>query len=125
MLLVLWAGSLWSSIWVALSVFQLQPDRHLAGLIAARLFGIETYLGLAVALIAALRRERRRFLLGYLAAALLACNEWLLQHFMDRALATGTALGLGFGAWHGLSALLYLSACGLLAADLYRGLPHT
>jgi hypothetical protein len=125
LLLVLWAGSLWSSIWVALSVFQLQPDRHLAGLIAARLFGIETYLGLAVMLIAALRDERRRFLLGYLAAALLTCNEWFLKHFMDQALAAGSALGLGFGAWHAVSALVYLAACGLLAAQLYPGLPQT
>jgi hypothetical protein len=30
---------------------------------------------------------------------------------MDQALAQGAALGLGFGPWHGISTLIYLSAC--------------
>jgi hypothetical protein len=121
LLLVLWAGSLWSSIWVALIVFHAQPDRHLAGLIAARLFAIETYMGLGVVFIAALRGERSRFRLCYLAAALLAFNEWVLKQFMDHALASGSALGLGFGAWHGVSALVYLGACLGVAAYVYQG----
>ena len=46
---VLWVGSLWSlALWVAPTLFA-QSDRHLAGVLAARLFGIETYLGVAVA----------------------------------------------------------------------------
>ncbi len=45
-LFVLWAGSLWSlAIWVAPTLFFTQSDRHLAGVLAARLFSIETYLG--------------------------------------------------------------------------------
>ena len=119
LLLVLWAGSLWSTIWVALSVFHMQPDRHLAGLIAARLFAVETYLGLVVGLIAALRVERARYVFCYVAALLLAFNEWVLKHFMDQALAAGSALGLGFGAWHGVSALLYLVACAAVAIHIY------
>ena len=110
LLLVLWAGSLWSTVWVALTIFHSQPDRHLSGVLAARLFAIETYLGLTVVLIAALRGASR-FRYAYLAAGLLALNEWLLKPFMDRALANGAALGLGFGAWHVISACLYLSAC--------------
>lgn len=120
LLLVLWAGSLWSSIWVALTVFKL-ADRHLAGLIAARLFAIETYLGLAVAVLAALRGERSGFRFCYAAVALLVTNEWVLKPAMDQALAAGSALGLGFGAWHGISALLYLAACLGVAAHLFRG----
>jgi hypothetical protein len=125
LLLVLWAGSLWSSIWVALTVFHSQPDRHLAGLIAARLFGIETYMGLGVVLFAALRGERSRFRWCYLAAALLALNEWVLKGFMDHALAAGSALGLGFGAWHGVSALVYLAACLGVAAYVYQDFSQT
>jgi uncharacterized membrane protein len=34
-----------------------------------------------------------------------------LKPVMSRALAQGTAAGLGFGAWHGVSAALYLIAC--------------
>ena len=45
---VLWAGSLWSlAAWVAPTLFHAQPDRHLAGILAAGLFGIETYVGIA------------------------------------------------------------------------------
>jgi hypothetical protein len=117
--LVLWAGSLWSSVWVALTIFHSHPDRHLSGLLAARLFGIETYVGLGVGTIAALRGERSGFRSCYLAIALLAFNEWVLKRFMDQALAAGSALGLGFGPWHGISALVYLAACLAVAAYFY------
>jgi len=120
LLFVLWAGSLWSTVWVALTIFHSQPDRHLSGMLAARLFSIETYLGLAVALIAAVRGERSRFRYCYLAAGLLALNEWVLKRFMDQAQASGSALGLGFGPWHGIAACLYLSACLAVAVSIYR-----
>jgi hypothetical protein len=110
LLLVLWAGSAWSSVWVALTIFHSQPDRHLSGVLAARLFAIETYLGVGVALVALLVHAAR-FRFGYVAAALLFCNEWVIKPFMDRALAQGAALGLGFGPWHGISAVIYLGAC--------------
>jgi hypothetical protein len=120
---VLWAGSLWSTVWVALMIFHSQPDRHLSGVLAARLFAIETYLGLAVALFALARDRSMRvaaprlatprvpFRFGFVAVALLLFNEWVLKIFMDQALARGSALGLGFGPWHGISALIYLAAC--------------
>ena len=110
-LLVLWAGSLWSlALWVAPTLFA-QSDRHLAGMLAARLFGIETYVGLAAAGLALALPDRAKFAPGYLAAALLATNEWLLKPVMSRAHTQGAALGLGFGAWHGVAALLYVLAC--------------
>jgi len=86
----------------------------LAGMLAARLFSIETYVALAVAALALLSAARARFRFAYLAAVLLAVNEWLLQPFMTRAHAEGHALGLGFGAWHGIAALVYVSACVLV-----------
>jgi hypothetical protein len=121
-LLVLWAGSLWSlALWVAPTLFYAQPDRHLAGLLAARLFAVETYLGVGVAALglALPGRERLRFL--YIAAALLAVNEWILKRFMEHAHAHGTALGLSFGAWHGVSAVGYLIACLLVLWVVWRG----
>ena len=69
-LITLWAGSLWSLLWVATVLFRFLSDRHTAGLIAARLFSIETYLGLAVAALAVMlpahsasssRKQRARF----------------------------------------------------------------
>jgi hypothetical protein len=119
-LLVLWAGSLWSTVWVAATLFHYQADGHLAGTIAARLFSIETYLGIAVAALALLLPDRDRFRLGLLAVALLAGNEWILKRWMSLAQAHGTALGFGFGAWHGISALLYLLACLCVLVVIYR-----
>jgi hypothetical protein len=109
--LVLWAGSLWSLLWVAATLFHLQSDRHLAGVLAARLFSIETYLGFGVAVLAIVLPGRTRYHWLYVAAALLAVNEWILKRAMSLAQAHGTAMGLGFGAWHGVSAGLYLLAC--------------
>ena len=114
-LLVLWAGSLWSAaLWVAPTLFYAQGDKHLAGMLAARLFSIETYLALAVAALALLSAARARLRFAYLAAALLAVNEWLLKSFMTQAHAEGHALGLSFIAWHGITALVYGSACVLV-----------
>ncbi len=108
---VLWVGSLWSlALWVAPTLFS-QSDRHLAGVLAARLFSIETYVGLAAAGLALTLPDRVKFAPGYLAAALLAINEWLLKPVMNRAHAEGAVLGMGFGAWHGVAALLYVIAC--------------
>jgi len=111
-LLVLWAGSLWAvALWVAPTLFYAQGDRRLAGFLAGRLFAIETYIGLSVMALAFLLPGRTRFLWGYLAAALLAINEWVLRRVMTAAHAHGTVAGLSFGAWHGVSALLYVLAC--------------
>jgi hypothetical protein len=111
-LLVLWAGSLWSlALWVAPTLFYEQSDRRLAGMLAARLFSCETYLGLVVALVGALSAGRAKLRVVYLAAALLAANEWILKRFMEAAQANGSALGLTFGAWHGVTAVIYVLAC--------------
>jgi Domain of unknown function (DUF4149) len=115
-LLVLWAGSLWSlAAWVTPTLFYAQGDRHLAGVLAARLFSIESYLGVATAAMALVLPGRTRMGGVYAAAALLAVNEWVLKRFMESARAHGAAAGLSFAAWHGVSAVLYIVAClGLL-----------
>jgi len=62
-LLVLWAGSLWSvAIWVAPTLFHAQPDRQLAGLLAGQLFTIEAYVGVATAALALVTRNACPFL---------------------------------------------------------------
>ena len=120
MLLVLWAGSLWSLLWVVATLFNLQSDRHLAGVIAARLFGIETYLGLGVAALAIVLPGRTRYTYAYFAVVILAMNEWILKRVMSVAQAHGTAAGLGFGAWHGISAILYVLACLCVVIMIYK-----
>jgi hypothetical protein len=119
-LITLWAGSLWSLLWVAAALFRFLSDRHTAGLIAARLFSIETYLGLAAAALALILPGRGRFSLGFVAVALLAVNEWILARAMRLAQAHGSALGLGFGAWHGVSAGLYVLACLCVVVLIYQ-----
>jgi len=108
---VLWIGSLWGLIWVTSILFGRQPDRALAGMLAGHLFSIETYLAVGVAALALLLPGRTKFLWGYLAAALLVLNEWLLRPIMAQARLHGTNHGLSFGAWHGVSMALYSIAC--------------
>jgi hypothetical protein len=111
-LFVLWAGSLWSlAAWVALTLFRMLPDRHLAGEVAARYFTVETWLGLAVAALALLLPGRGALIKLYAAVALLAVNEWVLKPQMAGARLHGAAHGLTFAAWHGISAVLYVLAC--------------
>jgi hypothetical protein len=111
-LFVLWAGSLWAiALFVAPTLFYAQPDRHLAGVLAARLFSIETYLALGVCALVLFTKARGKFLAGFAAAGLLALNEWVLKGLMEQARLHGRALGLGFGPWHGIAALVYVIAC--------------
>ena len=119
-LTVLWAGSLWSLLWVAAILFQFLSDRHQAGAIAGRLFGIEAYLGMAVAALAVMLPGRGRFRSGFVAVALLAVNEWLITPAMQAARSHGSLAGLGFGAWHGISAVLYLLACLCVLVMIYQ-----
>jgi hypothetical protein len=119
--LVLWAGSLWSvGLWVTPILFSAQSDRHLAGILAGRVFSIETYVGVTVAVFALLLPDRTKFVWGYLAAVLLAVNEWGLRPFMGAARAHGSAVGLTFGAWHGVSAVIYVLACLAVLVLIWR-----
>lgn len=119
-LLVLWAGSLWSLAGVAFILFHVQSDRHLAGVVVGRLLTGETYLGGAVGVLALLLPGRTQFVWGYVAAMLMALNEWGLRRVMDVAHSRGTAWGLGFGAWHGVSAVLYGLACIAVLVVIWR-----
>jgi hypothetical protein len=119
-LMVLWAGSLWSVLWVTAILFNSQIDRHVAGLIAGRLFSIEAYIGLAVTLLAIMLPERHRYPLLYFAPAILSVNEWILKRAMNLAQTQGTAAGLSFGAWHGISAVLYMLACLSVVLVIYK-----
>ena len=120
-LLVLWAGSLWSvGLWVAPTLFFAQSDRHLAGMLAGRIFTVEAYLAAAVAVLAVMLPGRSKFLWGYAAAALLAVNEWALRPLMETARARGAFGGLTFGAWHGVSTVLYALACLALLSVVWN-----
>jgi hypothetical protein len=120
LLLVLWAGSLWSVSWVAWTLFHSQSDRHLAGVVVGPLLSIEAYVGVAVTILALLLPGRTRFIMGYVAAALLAIIEWALRPVMDIARVHGSAVGLSFGAWHGVSMSIYLVAGIALLIQVWK-----
>jgi hypothetical protein len=75
---------------------------------------------LGVVLLAVLLPDRRHFKWGYIAAALLAADQWVLKPVMDAAHSRGTAAGLTFGAWHGVSAALYLLACLAMVVLIWK-----
>jgi Domain of unknown function (DUF4149) len=123
-LLVLWAGSLWSlAAWVAVTLFRMLGSPALAGPIAARLFSIETYLGVVVAAGALTLAARRRLGALYGAVGLLLINESILKSLMRAALAAGGTFGLSFGGWHGVSMVIYVGACGCVLWVIWRE-PH-
>lgn len=122
LLLVLWAGSLWSlALWVAPTLFFAQPDRHLAGLLAARLFSVETYLGIVVAALGFALPVRGQLRALYIAVGLLVINEWIVKRLLEQARTQGAALGLSFGAWHGVSMVGYLIGCLLVLGVIWKG----
>jgi hypothetical protein len=122
LLAALWAGSLLTvCIIAAPTAFAVLGDRSLAGAVAGRLFQIESWLGVAFALvIAPLLYVQRRgplradvILIVVTAGAPLA-SQLVLGPLMQSARAAGDMAR--FGALHGVSALLFVLAClGALA----------
>jgi hypothetical protein len=113
-----WAGSLWTICGIAApALFATLSDRQAAGQVAARLFHIETWLGLiAAAVLVAILAARKALarsngLLGFIAltAAGPLISELALRPQMDAARAAGDMAR--FGMLHGVSAGLFLVAC--------------
>lgn len=117
-LLTLWAGSLWTvCVIVAPTLFATLPERRLAGQVAARLFHIETWLGVTVAiLLIAVLAARKAFAAGksalwliLLTAGAPLASEGVLGPMMDTARAANDMAR--FGLLHGISAVLFSTAC--------------
>ena len=113
----LWVGSLWTvGYLVAPALFAHFPDTATAGRVAGRLFTLVTWLGLgcaaALLLLMRLRRgaQRARVRLVLVMAGLLAASHFLVRPLMEAARLPDGTPGPGFGAWHGVSSLLYLAA---------------
>ncbi|MFO1465702.1 MAG: hypothetical protein U1F35_04540 [Steroidobacteraceae bacterium] len=118
---VLWAGSLWAlALWITPVLFRLAPSRVLAGQMAGALFRAETLLTLVVAALVAWIHGRSRGLGLYLAVALLAANDFIIRYLMQLSKVQGQVLGLGFGAWHGVSTALYLIACAAAVSVVWQ-----
>jgi len=122
-LLAAWAGSLWTVCGiVAPSLFAVLPDRGLAGQVAGHFFRIESWLGLALGLVALVLLAKgaaswaKRVDYGVVVGTMLAplASEAILRPMMAAARAAGDMQR--FGMLHGVSALLFGVAClGALA----------
>lgn len=117
-LVTLWAGSLWTiCVIVAPTLFATLPERRLAGQVAAQLFHIETWLGIVVAiLLIGVLAARQVFATSksilwiiVLTAAAPLASELILGPMMDAARAANDMSR--FGMLHGVSAVLFLTAC--------------
>lgn len=117
-LVTLWAGSLWTVCGiVAPQLFATLPERRLAGQMAARLFHIETWLGVVIAIaLIALLAGRKAFAsskavlwLILLTAGAPLASELILGPMMDAARSANDMAR--FGMLHGVSAAFFFTAC--------------
>ena len=117
-LVTLWAGSLWTICGiVAPQLFATLPERRLAGQMAARLFHIEAWLGVVVAIaLVAIFVARKAFAISktilwliVLTAGAPLASELFLGPMMDTARQAGDMAR--FGMLHGVSAVLFAIAC--------------
>jgi hypothetical protein len=117
MVLALWAGSLVTVCAIAApSLFAVLADRHAAGQVAARLFLIETVIGVIASVCFFIAFATNRLIaprsvaiLIVIAAAAPLLSEVALGPLMDSARRAGDMAR--FGALHGVSALLFGVAC--------------
>lgn len=126
-LITLWAGSLWTVCCiVAPQLFATLPERRLAGQMAARLFHIEAWLGVivALALVAilaarnALTTSKTTLRLILLTAGAPLASELILGPMMDVARTAGDMSR--FAMLHGVSAVLFFTACVSALALLWN-----
>jgi hypothetical protein len=116
LLVTVWAGSLWTVCLIAApSAFAVLPERRLAGLVVGRLFHIETWLGAVVAAlligVLAARRHLSKSALSIilLTAATPLISQLVVVPLMDQARAASDMAQ--FGRLHGVSAVLFFTAC--------------
>lgn len=125
LVLTLWVGSLWTVGYLAVPIlFQAQPDKQLAGMLAGEMFRVQGYIGIACALYLLLRDALRFGKLSlrqpaFLAVALMLVIvlaiqlgiQPLMNGLKSQALpleVMQSPLADRFALWHGISSILYL-----------------
>lgn len=123
-LIAFWAGSLWTICGiVAPSLFAVLDDRRIAGQLAARLFLIETWIGVAIGgFVLVMNLAGRlplpgRWLVVIAAAAPLASHV-ALGPLMDQARAAGNMAR--FGILHGVAGACFLVSCVALLVVVWK-----
>ena len=137
-LLTLWVGSLWSIGYLAVPIlFQAQPDKQMAGMLAGEMFRVQSLAGIVCGLyllgrsglMAGKAAMRQPFFLTIaLMLALTLLITFGIQPLMAQLKAQAlplevmqSALANKFALWHGISSILYLleSLLGALAVVLF------
>ena len=137
-LLTLWVGSLWSIGYLAVPIlFQAQPDKQLAGMLAGEMFRVQSLAGIVCGLYLLGRRGLRAgkvamrqpfFLIIALMLTLTLLITFGIQPLLAQLKAQAlplevmqSALANKFALWHGISSILYLleSLLGALAITLF------
>lgn len=138
-LLTLWVGGLWAVGYIVTpTLFHVLDDRQLAGMLAGRLFGIMSYLGLACGLLllaAVLYQAGRAWRATWqiwvllIMLGLISLGEFGLTQQMQALKAAhpqgfiqGTEAAQQFGMLHGLSSGLFLATSLLGLALVIFGL---
>ena len=125
LLVTVWAGSLWTICLIAApAAFAVLPERRMAGLVVGRLFQTETWLGvIAAALLVAVLAARKHLSKATLAIIVLTAATPLISQLvvvplMDQARAANDMAQ--FGRLHGVSAVLFFTACLSALALVWR-----
>jgi hypothetical protein len=117
-LTTLWIGSLWTIGYVVTpALFQTLEDRSLAGMMAGRLFTLESYIGLTCgavlllsSLVSASKPTRFTWRIGTLTAmlAIIGVSEFAIHPLMADLKSQGLSESAEFSRLHGVSSVLYL-----------------
>lgn len=138
-----WAGGMWAVGYLAAPVlFQVIPDKTLAGLVAGRMFAAMAYAGMVCALLLLAlqywkyrQRALRQWLFWLIVVMLLITLlgqlgiQPLLAGLKEQALplpVMQSAYAGQFRMWHGLSSVMFLLQsllAGLLVIKLQRSMP--
>jgi hypothetical protein len=134
--LTLWGGSLWTVGYLAVPIlFQAQPDKQLAGMLAGEMFRMQGFVGIACGLYLLLRDGVKFGKLSlrqpaFLAIALMFIITLVIQFGIQPLMAGLKSLALPlevmqsafadrFGMWHGISSILYLIESLLGLSTIY------
>ncbi|MBU0688507.1 MAG: DUF4149 domain-containing protein [Gammaproteobacteria bacterium] len=136
--LTLWVGSLWTIGYLAVPIlFQAQPDKQLAGMLAGEMFRVQGFVGIACGVYLLLRDGVKFGKLSlrqpaFLAIALMLLITLALQFGIQPLMAglksqalplevMNSSLASNFSMWHGISSILYLieSLLGLSSVYLF------
>ncbi len=119
-LLTIWIGALWTiGFLVTPTLFGILEDRHMAGMLAGKMFTAVSYIGLFSGLVLLLSEFRRsesfqsnkRVWLLILMLILVVIGEFLIQPQMAALKQAGLSVGPEFDRLHGIATVLYMLNC--------------